>query len=346
MKIDKDSKLILNSKVEENNNDIITHIKGISQVADIDVKNLSQGFSHHVGMKKWDSIVDIIEDEYNNYDGFVITSGADTMGYLAAGLSFAIQNLGKPIVLTGSRRSIYELRTDARMNLINSLFAATSNLSGVFIVFGSKVILGTRATRTSRVSMDAFSTCNQEDFALTNNILYSLSKSRRSEGHDRCDKKTPMFNKGFDNNILCLAMTPDLDIKFLENIPDNKLKAVIFETIGTGIVPNNFVSTLINMKERNIPVIVVIRCQEGTTTYTEFKIPEQEGMDLNIIEAYDMSMECACSKCMWMLAQNISYENFKLIFQENIVGEIDKTMHDNILNDKHYVSFVQYDGEG
>ncbi|MCV6599520.1 MAG: asparaginase domain-containing protein [Alphaproteobacteria bacterium] len=339
MKPSVDDSPVLDSRIEDNDvaKDIMNHVPGIDHIASMDVEVVSQGFSHNVTLDKWNKIINIIEEKYNEYDGFVITTGADTMGYLSSALSFVIQNLGKPIILTGARNSIYEIKTDAKINLINSLCVAITNLSGVFVVFGSKIILGTRATRTSRISLDSFSSFNKDDFAVTNNIFSSLSSKRNDDRYVRHDI-APDFKKGFDDSVLCLSLTPDMDIEFLKELSDDRLKAVIFMVLGTGILPNNFVNTLENLRRREIPVIVASACKEGTTSYTEYKILEQKNMNLNIIEAFDMSPECVCSKCMWMLGQNVSYKDFKFIFQQNISGEIDREMCNSILEEKHYIS--------
>lgn len=307
----------------------------LNYISKIDVRMMSQGFSHNVGVEKWDSIINVIKEEYDNYYGFVITTGADTIAYLSAGLSFAMKNIGKPVVITGARHSIYEIKTDAKTNLINSVCLAISNVSGVFVVFGSKIISGVRATRSSRISLDCFSSFNKRDFAVTNNIFSSVSTSAENRGCLRHGGK-PNFDDGFDSNVLCISLIPDMDIEFLKYIPKDKLKAIVFQVYGTGILPNNFIEVLEYLKDNRIPVIVATACREGTTSLDLYAVSEQKGLELNIIEAYDMSPECACVKVMWMLDNNISYERFKEEFQKNVLGEIDKSVCNAIMEEEHY----------
>ena len=105
----------------------------------------------------------IIEEEYENYDGFVVTMGTNTLAYCSSALSFSLQGIGKPVCVTGAQIPSESSNTDAKNNLVNSVQIATLNISGVYVVFGSRIILGARAKKVSGSSLDAFVSFNTKE---------------------------------------------------------------------------------------------------------------------------------------------------------------------------------------
>ncbi|HOA14670.1 MAG TPA: asparaginase, partial [Myxococcota bacterium] len=135
----------------------------LSTIADFDIHFVENIDSSNMRPTDWDNILAAIEQNYDRYDGFVVTHGTDTMAYTAAALSLAIKNLGKPVVLTGSQIPGSRLETDARRNLVNAMKLATMDVSGVFVVFDERVILGSRASKASESRLDAFVSINAQD---------------------------------------------------------------------------------------------------------------------------------------------------------------------------------------
>ena len=136
----------------------------IVEIAEIDVRNIMNIDSSNAVPENWQQIAQAISEEYDKYDGFLITHGTNTMAYTASALSFALQNLGKPVVLTGAQVPAEVISTDGRNNLVNALRVCTLDISGVFVVFGSKIIMGVRSKKISESDLDAFATFNATDF--------------------------------------------------------------------------------------------------------------------------------------------------------------------------------------
>ena len=146
--------------------ELLECVPELKDICDIDVIELFKLDSTNIGPYHWVKMTETIRDHYQDYDGFVITHGTDTMAYSAAALSYMIQNPDKPIVLTGSQKSIYNRDTDARNNMIRSFIYASDDLSwGVHIVFDNKVILGTRAKKDRSKSFNAFRSINYPETA-------------------------------------------------------------------------------------------------------------------------------------------------------------------------------------
>ena len=142
----------------------------VPELADLCAVDAVQVFnldSTNVGPAQWQSIVHCIKENYDAYDGFVIAHGTDTMAYTAAALSYMVQNSAKPVVLTGSQKSIYNRDTDARNNLYRAfVYAVSDGAWGVQLVFDNKVILGTRARKTRTRSFNAFSSIDYPETAV------------------------------------------------------------------------------------------------------------------------------------------------------------------------------------
>ena len=138
--------------------ELLSFVPELAKLCEIDAVQLFSLDSTNVGPEQWQQLVHAIRQNYDAYDGFVIAHGTDTMAYTAAALSYMIQNSAKPVVLTGSQKSIYNRDTDARNNLYRAFLYASSDFAwGVQLVFDNKVILGTRARKTRTKSFNAFS---------------------------------------------------------------------------------------------------------------------------------------------------------------------------------------------
>ncbi len=306
--------------------ELAPHIEGLANIHMRFVVNID---SSNMQKDTWEKITDIIEEEYDNYDGFVITTGTDTMAYMSSALSFSLSNIGKPVAITGSQIPLEEIRTDARTNLINVIMVACMDTKGVLVVFGDRIIWGARAEKNSDIALNAFETVNQQDLGKTNKIFSELDLKFAKNYHDR--KKPAVFKNGFDDNIVCIHNSPGLNNKYIDGLIDGGVKIIIFRTFGTGNLPECLFSSVEKAHNKHVPIIVSTQCKEGSTVMEKYTLGKK-AVDLGVIEAYDMSIESVITKCMWMLGQKIPFKKFKDVFQQDIVGEIDKTIAFNIIN--------------
>ncbi len=295
----------------------------IYDIANIDIEFIANMDSTNMSPHEWDKILKVIGEKYDDYDGFIITHGTDTMAYTSSALSIAISNLGKPIILTGAQIPAGELFSDARRNLINAVRIATMDISGVYIVFDEKLIAGGRASKSSESKFDAFISVNQEDAGeIRVNIRLKDWVPKR--------KKTKIkIIKGFEPNIFVYTLTPGSNPDNFELLLDNrKIKGIILRAYGTGNIPYRFDNFIKKAKENRIPVIVSSQCLHGMTMMETYDVGKRF-IASGAIEGYDQSLEILTVKLMWGL-KHYDYNNIRNIIEKNFAGEINKNYQKDI----------------
>ncbi len=290
----------------------------IREIADIDFEFVANMDSTNVDSKVWERLSSLIYEKYDFYDGFVITHGTDTMAYTASALSFALKDVGKPIILTGSQIPGTKLETDARLNYINAVRLAVKNLSGVYIVFDERIIQGNRATKVSESELDAFRTVNADDAgSIRLDIKLNKNISRR---HHRY----PVLSHKFDPDIAIITLAPGSDYTDLSFwLTEKRIKGLIIQAFGSGNIPDNYTEVFRNAHKNRIPVVVKTQCLNGKTNIGLYGVGPGIKKS-NIIQSYDMSLEATATKLMWTIA-NIPYENTKIMMESNFAGEIDNS---------------------
>ncbi len=287
----------------------------IKDIAHIDLEYIANMDSTNMTPHEWDIIIDAIERNYKYYDGFVITHGTDTMAYTASALSIAIQNLGKPIILTGSQIPAYALYTDARRNLINAIRGATLDISGVYIVFDERIIMGARSTKASESKLDAFQTVNDRDAGeIRIEIELAPDVPKRHNGKIK-------VVKGFESDVFVTSLIPGQDVTDLEFLLDNeRIKGIIIKAFGTGNIPYNFESFFRKAREKRVPIVITSQCLHGVTRMQCYDVGRR-ALELGAIEGYDQSLEVLVVKLMWAL-RHYPYEEIKKVINTNFVGEL------------------------
>lgn len=278
----------------------------VTYIANIDSSNIQT--SH------WDTIAQTIADQYQHYDGFVITHGTNTMAYTASALSFALPNLGKPVVMTGAQIPGYKIETDARRNFINAIRVATENIAGVYIVFDEEIILGVRASKVSESKLDAYETINAAD---AGEIRTNLRLQTRRTRHAIKLK----LATGFASNIAVLTLTPTTEPATVGALINGGVRGIILRGYGPGDVGYNFLPELQYAKQKNIPIIMMSQCQEGTTAM-EMNDVGVKALRAGVIQGYDMTVECASTKLMWILHRTQNLSEVRRLMRKNFFGEI------------------------
>ena len=286
----------------------------IIELAEIDVISISNIDSTNMSPREWERIVSAVEENYEKYDGFVVTIGTNTLAYASSAVSFAMQNLGKPVVFTGAQIPAEAISTDARNNLVNALRVSSMNLSGVFVVFGSKIMTGSRAKKLSESELDAFGTFNESDFG---EISIGIKLNQQNLGRHN---NKPDFKNGFNDNIVSLTCIPGLNPDSLRSLIDSGTRGIILRGFGSGDIPYSYLPLLDYAREKEVPVIVTTQCRGSTVL--GLNDPGLKALEAGVIQAFDMSMESMSTKLMWLLAQNTRYSDFKKAFHNNMTGEI------------------------
>ena len=306
-------------------------LESIPELNLLDCNISSKSFSNPIdssNMKpsNWIEIGTIIEDNYKNYDGFVILHGSDTMSYTASALSFMLENLSKPVIFTGSQLPIGDLRTDAKENLITSIQIASlveNNqpvVQEVGLYFEYKLYRANRTTKINAEHFEAFDSPNYPPLIISG---VNLSINYQSLLTAKKNKKL-VVHKFFEPNILLVKLFPGINketINHLFSTPN--LKGMIFETYGSGNITNEkwFLKALKIIIDKKIPVVNVTQCAGGSVDMNIYST-NIIYRNIGIISGKDISTEAAVTKLMLMLGQNIPANNFKTKFETSLRGEM------------------------
>lgn len=282
----------------------VPEIADIAKVTTVQPFNLD---STNVGPEHWLQIADIIEKNYNGYDGFVITHGTDTMAYTAAALSYLIQNSPKPIVLTGSQKSAYLRDTDARRNLADAFsYCADDDAFGVHIVFDGNVILGTRAKKTRTHSYNAFSSVDYPDTA--------IMRDGKPFYYIKSEKGEPAFYHSLSGGVFVLKLIPGLKADIFDYL-DAHCDALIIESFGTGGLPDYgngaFYDRLKRFLSLGKTAVLTTQVEREGSALDTYEVGRKLLECGRILEARCMTLESAVAKLMWILsfAKNDEIEN-------------------------------------
>lgn len=282
--------------------------------------------SSNVNPQFWIDLVNVIELNYSKYDGFVILHGTDTMAYTASALSFMIQNVDKPIVLTGSQLPIGTIRTDGKENLITSIEIAMDKENGESIVnevcvcFGNKLFRGNRISKVNAEYFNAFSSENYPPLAEVGiNIHYKSNYFLKKNNAENV-----VFNTQLDNNIAILKVFPGLSNQYVESIINIKnLKVLIIETYGSGNAPTDkwFLDALENATKQGIVIVNVTQCRAGSVKQGKYETSVGI-LKIGVVSAKDMTIEAASAKLMYLLGNKLNGRELIHAFENSISGEL------------------------
>ena len=277
---------------------LLSYVPALSALCEVETLQVCAIDSTNITPSHWQLMVRAIEDHYHEYDGFVLCHGTDTLAYTASALSYMVQNADKPIVLTGSQKPINLDVTDARTNLEDSFrYAVHEGSRGVSIVFGGKVIVGTRARKERTKSYNAFSSLNFPYPAVVQDgMVVRYFEEARPEAdvrffHDLCER------------VCVLKLTPGLSPDILTFVFE-RYEGIVLESFGVGGLPAPLLPTFQKlMHEHGCDRLVVMATQvprEGSdmTVYEVGRLAQSEG---HLLESCDMTLEAVITKLMWLL---------------------------------------------
>ncbi|MFP8488911.1 asparaginase [Gracilimonas sp. Q87] len=293
-------------------------IPELSDIAEITTFPLFFEDSSDLNASHWIQLADCIENKYNEFDGFVILHGTDTMAYSASALSFGLKNLGKAVIFTGSQLPMSTIRSDARRNLVNAIELATMDFKEVGICFNDALYRGNRATKMSIGDFDAFGSPNFPALADIGIQIETRVTEQFTSGKFQ--------NKArYSDNIFVLTAHPNLNPKLLGNLNLNKIRAVIIRAFGSGnfCIKGNYslLPFLDKCREHDVIVTIVSQADFDSVDLTQYSAG-RAALEHGAISGNGMTLEAALTKLMFLLAHYDSKTDIEALFQKSIVGEL------------------------
>ena len=288
---------------------LIDSIPSISDICDVDCIQAFSLDSTNVRPDHWLVLAEIITENYDRYDGFVITHGTDTMAYTAAGLSYLIQNSKKPIVLTGAQKPIGEEITDAKRNIIDALiYAVDEGSHGVVVVFSGAVICGTRARKNYSKRFMAFGSINFPELARVESgrVIRYVPEPYSGE---------TVFYDNLNANVGLLKLTPGMRNDVMRYAID-RYDGLVVESFGVGGLPeySDFYQQIKRAVERRKLIVMTTQVPNEGSDLSVYRVGSILKNSLRVLEAHDMTSEAVLAKLMWVLGETDDFDRAEALF--------------------------------
>lgn len=283
--------------------------------------------SSDIQPKNWIEIAHHIETHYNDFDGFVVLHGTDTMAYSAAALSFMLDGLTKPVIFTGSQLPVGVLRSDAKENLITAIeLAAAKNEKGeamvpeVALMFEGKLMRGNRTTKRNAEDFDAFASFNYPELVRAGVHLKYYEHNIHRENNNA---QLTVANH-FDDNVVVLKMFPGIrpeTVKAIYSI--SGLRAVVLETFGSGNAPTAqwLCDIISDATASGIVTVNVTQCRAGSVEMGHYEASVNL-IKAGVVSGHDITIEAAVAKLMFLLGKYNSAEDVKREMAIPLRGEM------------------------
>jgi len=293
-------------------------VPSLQQVADIEGRLVSNVDSSDLTPSDWGRLADSIQDAHDDYDGFVVLHGTDTMTFTACALSFMLSGNHKPVVLTGSQRPLSEPRTDARVNLVHSAICATMGIREVSLYFGNHLFRGNRATKTSVHEYDAFASPNHPPLLNLGVDIEYVSRPIQRTG--------PLtVNTAVSTDVAIISIFPGMESRAIDALVDAGKRVIMLRGFGEGNLPQSkWPAAIERASKAGVHVLVGSQCRTGASRPGRYA-GSDAARDAGGIFIGDMTGEAAVVKAMCLLGRGLEGDVFRTAFLSPLSGELTPT---------------------
>jgi L-asparaginase len=302
---------------------LLEAVPELSSIASIELLPLANIDSSNIQPGLWVDIARAVYTRMKEFDGFVVTHGTDTLSYTSAALAFMLQELPKPVVLTGAQVPLDDVGTDGRCNLINAVRVAAVDLAEVCVVFGAQIIRGTRAKKTSAFDLQAVTSV--KSVPLGNIGLFIHFNARVRTRGARKALLQPFLN----DNVTMTTTYPGFKPEILDYLAATH-DGIVLEGFGAGNIPtetNSLVPAIRKASEKGVPVVVCTPCIIGSTQMELYQVG-RAALEAGAIPAMDMTPETTLVKLMWILGQTRDLATIDSMLRKSYVGELHESAND------------------
>lgn len=320
--------------------DILDRIAGLTTGFAVEEEELFMMDSSNMQPEEWERLAQRIYDRRLDYDGIVVIHGTDTLAYTAAALSFALQNIEIPVVLTGSQVSIENPIADATENCRAALHMAASGCAGVYVAFNRKIILGTRASKVRTRSFDAFESIDHPYVAKINSsglvvnplALYKPQESaafggaaQNQQNAKRSNRAACVLQNRFSDAVFLLKLFPGISPAIFGQLAKMGVRGIYIEAFGIGGLPferRNLSAAIREAVAHGMVVAVGSQCLYEGSDFTVYEVGRQV-LGSGVIETGNMTTEAAITKLMWALGQYGDAQKVCEVMRTNLLGELE-----------------------
>ncbi|HWQ06344.1 MAG TPA: asparaginase [Feifaniaceae bacterium] len=298
--------------------DILAFAPKAKSLGQLDTRTIFNLDSSNIQPEEWKMIAEEVYECLPNYDGIVILHGTDTMAYTASMLSFMLQNVDKPVVITGSQLPIGHPNTDAKQNLEQALITAASGLAGVFVVFDGTIMLGCRVAKVRTTSQNAFESINRPPVG-----SIRAGKVRLTAPPEPVHGALTL-DDAIDASVFLLKLIPGTRPEVFDIIAKLGYRGVVIEGFGLGglhCLRRNLLEGIKQLLDLDVAVLLTTQCRYEPSDPMVYETGRL-AVELGILQAYDMTSECAVTKLMWVLAHASNPGDVRRMMATDYCGEL------------------------
>ena len=291
----------------------------LARLAEVTVRSPFLLDSSQMTPEHWGRLAELVASNLETYDGFVITHGTDTLAYTGAALSFMLENLPRPVVLTGAQRPLTALRNDAHANLLDAVEAAGQGVPEVLVAFGGRIFRANRVRKRSLTALAAFESPNAAALGEVGTASLQIDRNRvRSPGG------TFRLRTELDPRVVHLKVVPGMTGSTLRGLDTPEVRGIVLEAFGAGnlpLGPESPVETIRTLTARGVPVVIVSGCEHGAVDLDRYEAGRAV-RDAGAIGGGDLTGEAALVKLMVALGRARDRAEVRAIMTTDLAGEI------------------------